>query len=245
MTPLGAILAGGESRRYGAPKALAEVGGARIIDRVIVALGAVCDDLVLIANEPELFADLALPTRPDDRPGLGALGGIHTALRWAVEEGRPGVLAVACDMPFLSVALLERLREGAFGTATPDGPDLVVPASRSRRGVEPLCAAYGTGCLPAIEAEFGRGESHIVGFYDDVSVDRIPLEEVARLCDPAVAFMNVNTREERDRADALVSGSGSGSGSVSGSGSGSGSGSEERRKRISGNAERDGTGSDG
>lgn len=223
MTSFGAILAGGESRRYGAPKALAEVAGARIIDRVIDALGAVCEDLVLIANEPDLFADLDLATRPDERPGLGALGGIHTALRWAEEEGRPGVVAVACDMPFLSKPLLRRLRDLAFGavadravsasdrgrpeegTVSP-APDLVVPESRGRRGVEPLCAAYGVGCLAAISAEFDRGESQVIGFYGDVLVHRLPLAEVEGLCDPAMAFLNVNTPDERDRAERLAEG---------------------------------------
>lgn len=213
MTPFGAILAGGESRRYGAPKALADVGGRRIIDRVLDRLGRVCDDLVVIANDPALFRDLDLPTRPDLRPGLGALGGIHAALAWAREEGRPGIVAVACDMPFLSTPLLQRLHDVAFGEAdeypgagAADGgrPDLVVPESRGRRGVEPLCAAYATPCLAAIEAQLDGGDSHVIGFYDDVRVHRLPLTEVDALCDPARAFLNVNTPEERDRAERLA-----------------------------------------
>lgn len=206
MNPLGAILAGGASRRYGAPKALAKVGGVRIIDRVVRAVGAVCDDVAIIANDPDLFRDLDLPTRPDARPGHGALGGIHAALRWAAEEDRPGILAVACDMPFLSAPLLTQLREIAFGRPAGQRSDVVVPESEGRRGVEPLCAAYGTGALAAIEAEFDRGDSHVIGFYDDVRVHRLPLAEVAALCDPETAFMNVNTRDERDRAERIAAG---------------------------------------
>ncbi|MBW3552247.1 MAG: molybdenum cofactor guanylyltransferase [Gemmatimonadetes bacterium] len=213
MRPFGAILAGGESRRYGAPKALADVGGRRIIDRVVDRLGGVCDDLVVIANDPDLFRDLGLPTRPDLRAGLGALGGIHAALAWAQKEGRPGIVAVACDMPFLSAPLLQRLHDLAFGEAGaprgasgPEGgrPDLVVPESRGRRGVEPLCAAYATACLPAIEAQLDGGDSHVIGFYDDVRVHRLPLAEVDSLCDPERAFLNVNTPGERDRAERLA-----------------------------------------
>ena len=202
MNPFGAILAGGESRRYGAPKALADVGGLRIIDRATDALGAACDELVVIANHPDLFADLDLPTRPDVRTGVGALGGIHAALTWARDEGRPGIVAVACDMPFLSPALLIRLRELAFDAA--GRYDVVVPESRGRRGVEPLCAGYGTGCIPAIEAELDGGDSHVIGFYDDVRVHRVPLSDVESLCDPDVAFMNVNTPEQRERAEWLT-----------------------------------------
>jgi molybdopterin-guanine dinucleotide biosynthesis protein len=205
--PLGAILAGGESRRYGAPKALATVGGVRIIDRVRAVLERVVPDLVLLANEPDLFQDLGLPTRPDIRPGLGALGGIHTGLHWARELGRPGVLAVACDMPFPCEALLHRLRDVAFNTpagSTP--PDVAIPESRGRRGVEPLFAAYGIGCLPAIEAQIQREDHRMIGFLDAVAVRRIPVLEVEALCDPGRAFLNVNTPDERERAEALEKG---------------------------------------
>src|SRR5690606_41025664 len=107
-----------------------------IIDRVGRALEAVTDELILIANDPEVYASVGLPMRPDLRPGLGALGGVLTALAWAREAGRPGVLAVACDMPFLSTALLARI------LAEREGVDVVVPESGGRRGVEPLCAYY-------------------------------------------------------------------------------------------------------
>jgi molybdopterin-guanine dinucleotide biosynthesis protein len=206
-TPFGAILAGGESRRYGSPKALATVGGTRIIDRVVSVLGRVAPDLVLLANEPDLFADLDLPARPDVRPGLGALGGIHTALLWAREAGRPGVLAVACDMPFPCERLLVRLRDEAFGPpGARDRPDLVIPESRGRRGVEPLFAAYGVGCLPAIEERLERDDRRMIGFHEDVLALRIPVADVEALCDPERAFLNVNTPEERERAERLAGG---------------------------------------
>jgi molybdopterin-guanine dinucleotide biosynthesis protein A len=209
--PFGAILAGGESRRYGTPKALATVDGRRIIDRVVATLGRVLPDLVLLANDPDLFEDLHLPTRPDLRPGLGALGGIHTGLHWAREAGRPGILAVACDMPFPCEPLLARLRDEAFSRdgsvpGTAPLPDLVIPESRGRRGVEPLFAAYGVGCLPAIEAQLERQDHRMIGFHDAVTVRRIPVAEVESLCDTEQAFLNVNTPEERDRAERLGGG---------------------------------------
>lgn len=208
--PFGAILAGGESRRYGSPKALATVGGVRIIDRVAAALRRVAPDLILSANEPELFEDLGLATFPDERPGLGALGGIHTALLRARAAGRPGIMAVACDMPFPCVPLLDRLRREAFGSP-PAGdrpPDLAIPESRGRRGVEPLLAAYRVSCIPAIEAALEEGDHRMIGFHERVHVRRLPLDVVESLCDPVRAFLNVNTPEERARAESMLEGDG-------------------------------------
>lgn len=215
-SPFGAILAGGESSRYGSPKALASVAGRRIIDRVADALREVTPDLIVSANEPALFDDLGLPVYRDEREGLGPLAGIYTLLLRAREAGRPGVLAVACDMPFPCVLLLERLRMEAFGDQPgegPDGdgartatslPDLVLPESGGRRGVEPLFAAYRVSCIPAIEAALERGDRRMIGFHDAVDVRRIPLDVVASLCDPDRAFLNVNTPEDRDRAERLA-----------------------------------------
>lgn len=216
-TPMGVILAGGESRRYGSPKALATVGGVRIIDRVLAALRQVTPDVLLSANEPALFEGLGVPAYPDERPGLGALGGIHTALLRAREAGRPGIVAVACDMPFPAVALLERLRDEAFDPppASPSSdagvaPDLVVPESRGRRGIEPLCAAYSVTCIPAIEGALDDDDRRMIGFHDRVHARRLPLDLVESLCDPDRAFLNVNTPGERERAESMAEADGGG-----------------------------------
>lgn len=211
MGPLGVVLAGGESRRYGEPKALVPVCGVRIIDRVIAALREVTDEVILSANEPELFEDLRLPAYPDERPELGPLAGIQTALLRARDADRPGILAVACDMPFPCVPLMERLRDEAFGRAedgrpprSAEQPDVVLPESGGRRGVEPLFGAYGIRCIPAIEAALDAGDRRMIGFHAHVRVRAIALAEVENLCDPERAFLNVNTPEDRDRAEAMA-----------------------------------------
>lgn len=193
--PYGAILAGGRNSRYGSHKALATVAGRPIIERIKGVLASVTTDLILIANEPERYEATGLRQRPDAIPGLGALGGIYSALLWARDEDRDGVLAVACDMPFLDARLLARILEGAADA------DIVVPESPGRRGVEPLCAYYAMTCIPAIEAQIARSERQVIGFFDDMRVLRIPLAEVRRIGDPELLFMNVNTPEERARAE--------------------------------------------
>jgi len=198
VKPLGAILAGGRNTRYGDLKAFAPVGGLPIIGRVRDAIAQVADPVVLIANDVEAYAQLRLETRPDARAGIGALGGIYTALLWASERKQDAVVVSACDMPFASAALLGKLiEEGA-------NADAAVPESTSRRGVEPLFAFYRITCIPAIERAIARDDTRIIGFYDDVRVVRVPIETVQQFGDPEILFMNVNTRVERETADRLA-----------------------------------------
>jgi molybdopterin-guanine dinucleotide biosynthesis protein A len=196
---LGAVLAGGASRRYGTPKAFATVGGERIVDRVLRALGAVVDRVGIVANDLAAYAPLGYPVRPDARPGAGALGGIYTAVAWAREEGCRGALCVACDMPFVAPELLREL----VRDARPD--DVVVPASGSRRGLEPLCAYYGVGCLGPIERALDRGDRAIVAFFPEVRVRRLEPAIVSRFGPPERLFFNVNTPEDRERAERWAS----------------------------------------
>ena len=198
--PLGAILAGGASRRFGAPKALAEVGGISIIRRIRGALAAVLPETIVISGQPELFADLGLRIGPDDEPGLGPLGGVRTALRLAGERGRPAAFCVGCDLPFISPALLRLLLEHAV--AHPG--HVVLPESRGRRGVEPLCAVYPREAAGAVEALLAAEERRLVALLDISPVHRVPLAEVERAGDPDVLFFNVNTADDLSRANHIA-----------------------------------------
>jgi molybdopterin-guanine dinucleotide biosynthesis protein A len=185
----GIILAGGRSSRYGGiPKGLEHVGGRRIVDRVAGALRETTDRLLLVANDPGASEWIpGVPAVADVRPGAGSLGGIHAAL---VHAGSP-VLLVAWDMPFVPPSLLRALRRlGADA-------DVAVPESdSSRRGVEPLCAYYAPGCLPAIERRLDAGDLRVVGFFEEVRTRRLPAPEVARHGDPGRLFHNVNAPDD-------------------------------------------------
>lgn len=197
---LGVILAGGANRRYGDHKALARVGGRTILERTLVALAPAVGRTAIVANEPKLYRGYGPAIRPDVRPGLGVLGGILTAVRWAGEEECEAALVLGCDMPFLPTSLLARIAE----EAGPDG--VTVPASDGRRGFEPLCAAYGTGTQEQIEAALARGERAVISFFPHVPVRILEFDIVNRCGDPSRMFLNVNRPEDRDRAERLARG---------------------------------------
>lgn len=177
------------------------MGGRRVIDRVADALFAATGATpFVVANDPE--AGKWLPGSevvPDVLPDLGSLGGILTAVETVRRIGgrAAGVLCVAWDMPFVSAGLLREL------AAMLDNADAALAESDSRRGVEPLCAAYGPACAPAIRAAVARGDQRAIAFHEDVRVARLPRERVLQYGDPGVLFFNVNTPEDLSRAESL------------------------------------------
>src|SRR4029450_7781625 len=130
-----AILAGGRATRFGgADKASLVVGGVRIVERQLAALAGVSDDILIVANDAARYTDLGVRVVPDAIAGAGPLGGLYTALLAA----RPDRLIVlACDLPFVPAALLERL---AAESGSGQQFDAVVPRTARRRG--PRCAVY-------------------------------------------------------------------------------------------------------
>jgi molybdopterin-guanine dinucleotide biosynthesis protein A len=192
----GAILAGGGATRFaGKPKGLELVGGERILDRLVrIMTAALGEAPLLVANAPDATTWRPdLRTVGDARHGLGSLGGIYTA----VLESPAPVVCVAWDMPFVSESLIRTLARGL------DQHDAMLPESGGRRGVEPLCAAYGPACRQAISDCLDAGNLRAIGFHDRIRVGILPLEEVRALADPDLLFFNVNTADDLARADQL------------------------------------------
>ncbi|MDB5716763.1 MAG: molybdopterin-guanine [Sphingomonas bacterium] len=108
MTRLGAIFAGGQARRFGGDKGAAEVGGRALIDRVADALRPQCDALVIVGRDwPGMARAEDLP-----EPGLGPLGALAGALRFAQSHGFEDVLTSGCDLPDIPRDLAARLAPG-------------------------------------------------------------------------------------------------------------------------------------
>ncbi len=194
MKVTGVIQAGGRSTRMGGrPKALIELGGRRIIERVLAVLAPAVDDVLIVTNTPELYAFLELPMVADVYPDRGSLGGIYSGLRAAPSES---AFTVACDMPFLHPEIV------GLVVARAGLGDVVIP--RVGHQLETMHAAYGKACLPHIEERLLAGQLKIVEFFERVRVVEIAEADVARFRDPEVAFMNVNTPDELERARGLA-----------------------------------------
>lgn len=180
MGIVAAILAGGRARRMGgAPKALLEVGGRRIVDRQVAVLGPLVDEVLLVVGDAAPYGDVRGVRLVVDRvPGQGPLGGMQAAFG---ATAAAQLLLVGCDLPFLDAALCTALRD-----ARPDA-EAVVPRAGGRP--QPLCARYARRVQPLVEARLAAGHRRLLDLVAALDVAWLDLP-------PGGALTNVNTPED-------------------------------------------------
>lgn len=186
----GIVLAGGRSRRLGIDKTTMrwppQTGTQTLLEVTAGKLAQVCDEVLLVNYR----GAHPLPYRivPDRFAEGGSLGGLYSGL---VEASHDYALAVATDMPFLSLELLRWM------LAQPRDFDVLVPL---RDEPEPLHALYSKACLEPMRRRLEAGRLKITGFFEDVRVRYID-EATLRQFDPAgLSFFNINTPEDLQRA---------------------------------------------
>ncbi len=190
------IQAGGRSSRMGQDKALMPFLGRPLVAHVAGRLSELADELLVTTNQPADYAFLGLPLFGDILPGMGALGGLYTALSAARE---PFVAVIACDMPFVQIELLR----AQFNLLEGEGVDAVIP--RSPVGLEPLHGVYRkVTCLPAVRAALEAGERRMVGWLPAVKARVMEPPEIAVYDSGHLSFVNVNDPQEFHRAEELA-----------------------------------------
>ena len=191
-----AIQAGGESSRMGSDKALLTFLGQPLILRLLNRLAWIADEILVTSNQPEHYRFLGLTPVADLVPGVGALGGLYTALSAAAH---PFVAVVACDMPFASPELF--LAELALLRET--GADAVVP--RLEQGLETFHAVYrAETCLPHVRKAVEAGLKRADAWFPEVNTRYLTAGEIHPFDPDSLAFMNINTPEELKLAEDLA-----------------------------------------
>ena len=208
-----AILIGGLSERFVGPKFLSKVGGKTLIRRVAEAVVPPGGDLMLVTGRGippdvahevsrEVFglrageilgAQVARPRFIEDTPGLKTLAaGVEAALLAAESTV---VFVAAADLPFIERGLVLELVQRARDAHA------AVPFHRGL--YEPVCAAYNGKILPIVSRYRSNPSGPMSSCFEDpsVSVARLMEEEIRKFGDPAVLFLNVNTREDLRRAE--------------------------------------------
>ena len=189
------IIAGGKSSRLGVDKRFAEVGGEKLLEKILRKSTTInfvekflCTEK--ISPELELLADkYGAKILIDEIPDAGALSGIANGLKnikadWA--------LAVSADMPFFDFKALEPLTEKFSGVQA------VIPICGGK--YQTLAAFYNKNLAKLFYEELASGQRKIISAIKKIphAFIEFPAEEI---------FFNVNTRADlrlaRGRAENL------------------------------------------
>jgi molybdopterin-guanine dinucleotide biosynthesis protein A len=164
-----------------------------MVRSAVAALTAGCSEVVVVSSRPVPVTER--PVIPDVTDGAGPLGGLEAALLEAGRRGLEGVLLLACDLPLMVPAILERVALAARGRTA-------VAPGRPGGGVEPLCAAYAVGCLDAVRRRLASDDRSLHALFGDVGGAVLP--EAAGAEWAPGAFLNVNTPSDRHRAEVAL-----------------------------------------
>ncbi len=183
-----AILAGGLSRRMGAPKAAMDLAGRPLISYPIAAARGAGLEPLVVAKAATPLPPLGCPLiREPDEP-VHPLAGIVAAL----EHLAAPAIVLACDLPLLPPALLSELAARRAPFAMP-----AVPRA------QPLVARYSPELLPQLRAGLARNEPLSL-VAEGLGGDLLGAGELARFGDPGWIFANVNDRAELEAIESRL-----------------------------------------
>lgn len=175
-----AILAGGKSSRMNYNnKAFLSFKEKTFIEHIINA-GKNFKEVIIVANDKEIYERFNLRVVEDIYKGNGPLSGIHSALKSSTTDY---VLCVACDMPLVSSELLDFL--GNYN----EDYDILVPKYKDR--LQSLCSIYSKNIIGKIEERLIRNENKLQRFI--MSSNYKVIEELDNRKFEEEDFLNVNT----------------------------------------------------
>ena len=166
------LLVGGDSTRFGSPKALAQLEGRTLAEIGWAAL-AFCDERLAVGKVADRL-DLPFAVVDDGTDVRAPIAGVVAGLRAAANDV---CVVLPVDVPRIRREDLTSLADACHDVAVPQ--------------TGPLPGAYRRSALPVLERRLAAGELALRGALDelDVRVVRLPSESLA----------NVNTPDDLDR----------------------------------------------
>lgn len=131
MSPFsGVLLVGGASRRFGSPKALADVGGETLAERAWRTLGKACEERIAVGKAADGLP-LPFPLLDDGSDVRAPIAGLVAGLRAARHDV---CLVLPVDCPLVEAGDLRALGEACLEAAVPPTGPLPGAYRRSTLG---------------------------------------------------------------------------------------------------------------
>jgi len=181
----GILLAGGKSSRMGKDKALIKFGNETFMSNSLKKLNKLFNEVIIVADDESKYDIENIKIIKDIYPGMGPMGGIHTALKSAKNDW---IFVIPCDMPMWEPFLVEEILKYR------EGYDIVVPVIKDH--MEPLFALYKKTCLPEIEECLNNNIIKVIELYPLVRTRLLDLEKAHMVDQCTRSFFNINTPED-------------------------------------------------
>jgi len=184
----GVVLAGGQSRRFGSPKAFAKLNGTYFFEIAVEALRAVVEDIYIVSH-PSLVdcfrqhtAEKVIMDEERYR-GQGPLAGIYTVMK---ESRTEWIFVLPCDMPYMRPEVAVKLAQYAN-----EKFDAVICAHFGR--IQPLVGMYHRRTFAQIEKLLQAKDNRMKSLLDRCHVRYVTEQD---FWEDEIVFRNVNMPNE-------------------------------------------------
>ncbi|NVK45265.1 MAG: molybdenum cofactor guanylyltransferase MobA [Rhodobacteraceae bacterium] len=195
----GVILAGGQGTRLGGvDKGMVELGGTRLIERIIDRLAPQCATLAISANgDPKRYSEFGFPILPDGTSDAqGPLAGVLAGLDWAAMKGFEAIVTVATDTPFFPTDLVHRLAS----VSHPEGFGIAVTKEDGDMRWHPTFGLWPVTLRHDLRIALQRNQRRMQQFAEGKGAVPVLFEAEH----PEELFFNINTAEDLAQAEARL-----------------------------------------
>ncbi|TNE74563.1 molybdenum cofactor guanylyltransferase [bacterium] len=180
----GIVLSGGKSSRMGTDKGSLQVDG-KYLAKYSIDLLAECgiQDVLLITNEPEKYAEIPCKKFVDEIANVGPIGGIYTGL---INSSHLFNVVLACDTPKISKEIITILADNY-------SPPITTVSYQGR--IQPLISIFSVDVIDLMKKQIENSEFKILDFIQSLNGTVLELDEFLQETETDY-FININTPED-------------------------------------------------
>ncbi len=183
MSFSGAVLAGGQSSRFGQDKARYGYRGKPLMQWVLEGLSPAAERYIVASRD---YSEFGVRVWPDQLMHGDSLSGLHAALKYAKEDW---VAVAGCDQPFLTAEYW------AYMHSLTSKQHRVIAAWHVQGFFEPLGAIYHKSLEPLVLARLEAGQFKMQELLHHVGALQISAEDLTQRFGPNL-FVNANRLED-------------------------------------------------
>tara|TARA_Y100000816_G_scaffold243022_1_gene190321 strand:+ start:64 stop:681 length:618 start_codon:yes stop_codon:yes gene_type:complete len=194
---LAVVLAGGKSKRFGRDKSQVKLGNKILIDYILSEIIDLYKDILIVTNEPIKFLNSdKISITSDIKKGLGPLGGVFSAMRWAKDNRKnyKWISTFPIDTPFFKKEHLSKF----YKKINLDKSNLFFVKSKNTR--HNIFGLWSLELFEKLELALNKGDRKVELWANEIGVKTIDFENENNN-DP---FFNINTEEDLENAKKIL-----------------------------------------